>query len=175
MLYMHEEGTSLMRSDLPARGPAPSLSHRSPTETRLRSFHKGACAAAGPPFAAASGAKYFWIVAGSSFLRTGTIESADTITIFVSILEDSKIVDEIPFGRRTNHSPKRKGTHHFEATPFLRSAFLTGAQLKRATFGNPKIGSKLVWSQATVLGSVREGRRAPTAEEERPSKIGSNR
>ena len=54
------------------RGTSPAFSHRSPTETRLRSFHKGACAAAGPPLAAASGAKYFWIVAGSSFLRART-------------------------------------------------------------------------------------------------------
>lgn len=52
------------------------------------------------------------------------------------------------------YSRTEDGTYHFDAAPFLSNAFLTGAQLKRATLGKPKIGLKLSCSQATVFGSV---------------------
>lgn len=56
--------------------------------------------------------------------------------------------------RISSDRERAKKTHHFEGTPFFSRAFLTGAQLKRATFGNPNTGSKLDWSHMTVFGSA---------------------
>lgn len=118
-----------MGRDSPA---APRLQN-SPTETRLYSFHSGVRSGpAGVP------EKYFWIDAGSSSLCVCRIRGLESA------------------GRRVLRGEKsaRERTHHFDAAPFLRRAFLTGAQLKRATLGKPKTGSKLSCSHATVLGSV---------------------